>query len=254
MIIRRIAESIKAQDWFVVSVEVMVVVVGIFIGLQVDDWNKERTFHQLETELLNELKRELEGSILLTEGRLNSYVQAAEAGSRSLNFISSGTSCDTECWPVLLDFMHASQWQGTQVRKSTYESMRTLGMPSNRAIVDAVEAYLVITNSNVEFYAVLPYYRSLVRRLIPLEIQRYYWENCYSAVNGLEYYKLDCLKFDDDDLTSQIVENIVGNIETQPHLTEWTSAIFPTHGGLGDQNIAAQLAISLIDEELDHRQ
>jgi len=254
MIIKRIAEGIKAQDWFVVIVEVMIVVVGIFIGLQVDDWNKERTFHQTETELLNELKRELEASILLTEGRLSSYKQAAEAGSRSLNFISSGTSCDTECWPILLDFMHASQWQGVQVRKSTYENMRTLGMPSNRAIIDAVEAYLSTTRSNVEFYAVLPYYRSLVRRLIPLEIQEYYWEHCYSAVNGLEYYKRDCLMAVADDFTSQIVENIVGNIEIKPHLTEWTSSIISTPSSLGDQNIAAQLAISLIDAELDHRQ
>ncbi len=34
MIIRRISEGIKNQDWFVVMVEVMIVVVGIFIGLK----------------------------------------------------------------------------------------------------------------------------------------------------------------------------------------------------------------------------
>lgn len=254
MIIKRIAESVKALDWFVVFVEVMVVVVGIFIGLQVDDWNKERTFHRTETELLGELKRELDASILLTEGRLSSYKQAAEAGSRSLNFISSGTSCDAECWPVLLDFLHASQWQGVQVRKSTYENMRTLGMPSNRAIIDAVEAYLSTTRSNVEFYAVLPYYRSLVRRLVPLEVQEHYWEHCYSAVNGLELYKMDCPMDISTDFISQTVENIVGNEEIKPHLTEWTSSIIGAPSSLGDQNIAAQLAISLIDAELDHRQ
>ena len=232
MIIRRIAEGIKAQDWVVVVIEVMVVVVGIFIGLQVDDWKQEQTFHQSETELLHELKLELESSIILTEGRENAYKQAAEAGSRSLNFIASGTSCESECWPILLDFMHASQWQGTQVRKSTYENMRTLGMPSNRAIINAVESYLLTTRSNVEYYSVLPYYRSLVRRLIPLDIQSYYWEHCYSAVNGLEFYKLDCPKFGADDFTSQLVENIVGNMEIEPHLTEWTSAISSLDAGL----------------------
>ncbi|MFT4630918.1 MAG: hypothetical protein ACI8PV_002051, partial [Dinoroseobacter sp.] len=39
MIIRRLTESIKQQDWFVATIEIMIVVVGIFIGLQVDDWN-----------------------------------------------------------------------------------------------------------------------------------------------------------------------------------------------------------------------
>ncbi|MFT5769546.1 MAG: hypothetical protein ACI9H8_001517 [Lysobacterales bacterium] len=42
MIMRRLGEAIAAQNWFVVIIEIMVVVVGIFIGLQVDDWNESR--------------------------------------------------------------------------------------------------------------------------------------------------------------------------------------------------------------------
>ena len=42
MIFRRLAGALASQDWLVVSIEVMVVVVGIFIGLQVDDWNEAR--------------------------------------------------------------------------------------------------------------------------------------------------------------------------------------------------------------------
>lgn len=42
MILQRMASAIRRQDWFVVMLEVMIVVVGIFIGLQVDDWNEER--------------------------------------------------------------------------------------------------------------------------------------------------------------------------------------------------------------------
>lgn len=42
MILKRLAEGIKNQDWFVVMVEVMIVVVGIFIGLQVTEWNENR--------------------------------------------------------------------------------------------------------------------------------------------------------------------------------------------------------------------
>ncbi|MFT5520259.1 MAG: hypothetical protein ACI9IA_000849 [Enterobacterales bacterium] len=253
MIIKRIAKGIKNQDWFVVAIEIMIVIVGIFIGLQVDDWNEERVFHQTETELLYELKHELQASILLTEGIFTSYKQAAEAGRRSLNFLSSGTSCDTKCWPILIDFLHASQWQSTEVRKSTYENMRLLGMPSNRAIIDAVESYLLTVESNVMFYAPLPYYRSLVRRLIPLEIQEYYSEHCYHTVNGLESYNLDCPKGVADELTSQTVKNVVSNSEVIPHLTEWTSSIISAPTTLGDQNITAQLAISLIDVELELR-
>ena len=42
MIIKRLALGIRNQDWFVVGVEIVIVVVGIFIGLQVTEWNEKR--------------------------------------------------------------------------------------------------------------------------------------------------------------------------------------------------------------------
>ncbi len=42
MIIQRFVIAIRRQDWFQVFVELLIVVVGIFLGLQVDDWNNDR--------------------------------------------------------------------------------------------------------------------------------------------------------------------------------------------------------------------
>jgi hypothetical protein len=42
MILRRLAEGIRKQDWFIVVLEILIVVFGIFAGLQVDDWNRAR--------------------------------------------------------------------------------------------------------------------------------------------------------------------------------------------------------------------
>ena len=46
MIIRRLAGALREQNWFTVVLEVMIVVVGIFIGLQVDGWNEGRKKQQ----------------------------------------------------------------------------------------------------------------------------------------------------------------------------------------------------------------
>lgn len=59
MIIRRISTGIKAQDWFVVMIEVLIVVVGIFLGLQVDDWNEARKDREDEQVFLSNLHEEL---------------------------------------------------------------------------------------------------------------------------------------------------------------------------------------------------
>ena len=54
MILRRLAHSIGRQDWFAVAIEFPVVVAGIFVGLQVTDWNERR---QLRARELNYLQR-----------------------------------------------------------------------------------------------------------------------------------------------------------------------------------------------------
>ena len=85
MILRRLADGIRQQDWFTVVVEVLIVVVGIFLGLQVDDWNEARK-DRIDEQLF--ITR-LHGDILLAEklsssrldrrlGRLDSMITAAD--------------------------------------------------------------------------------------------------------------------------------------------------------------------------------
>ncbi len=53
MILRKLADAIKEQNWSTVILEVLIVVVGIIIGLQVDGWNEERKKQQdIEVHLL----------------------------------------------------------------------------------------------------------------------------------------------------------------------------------------------------------
>ena len=59
MILRRLAEAIRTQSWFTVVIEVLVVVVGIFIGLQVDDWSKYRQDRVDEQHYLERLHEEM---------------------------------------------------------------------------------------------------------------------------------------------------------------------------------------------------
>ncbi|WP_084420044.1 hypothetical protein [Henriciella litoralis] len=42
MILQRLSQSIRKQDWFTVLIETLIVVFGVFIGLQVNNWNASR--------------------------------------------------------------------------------------------------------------------------------------------------------------------------------------------------------------------
>lgn len=101
MIIRRLGQAIAQQDWFVVLIELLVLVVGIFIGLQVDDWNQARKDRNDEQRFMVALH----GDILLAE-RLSSRVRERRLVNQETNFAANevlfgragrDTLTDVEC-------------------------------------------------------------------------------------------------------------------------------------------------------------
>lgn len=58
MILQRITEHLKSQNWFAVAIEFVIVVVGVFMGLQVQDWNDQRKERLEEYDLLVRLYEE----------------------------------------------------------------------------------------------------------------------------------------------------------------------------------------------------
>jgi hypothetical protein len=59
MILRHLATTIRRQDWFPVLIELAVVVVGILIALQVDNWNQARKDRAREQVYLERLARDI---------------------------------------------------------------------------------------------------------------------------------------------------------------------------------------------------
>ena len=56
MILRRFTKHVTDQNWFAVGLDVIVVVVGIFLGMQVTEWNEERKDRGDEIEYLQRIK------------------------------------------------------------------------------------------------------------------------------------------------------------------------------------------------------
>jgi len=87
MILRRIAKGIKTQDWFVVMLEVLIVVVGIFIGLQVDDWNEGRKTQERESEYLAALSEDLKTVRSNVESAIKTHENLASYGLKALEIL-----------------------------------------------------------------------------------------------------------------------------------------------------------------------
>ena len=59
MIVRRLSDSIRRQNWFTVLVEIVIVVIGVFLGIQVSNWNEGRAHHRDYIKALGRLDTEI---------------------------------------------------------------------------------------------------------------------------------------------------------------------------------------------------
>lgn len=81
MILRRLVEHAKTQNWFAVALDFVIVVLGVFIGIQAASWNQARQDRQEErryyAQLLVDLRADLQ-TFSETERRSNRYDEAAQ--------------------------------------------------------------------------------------------------------------------------------------------------------------------------------
>ena len=84
MLLRRITEHIKAQNWTAVALDFVIVVIGVFMGIQVSNWNDAQSSKaELRTSLIR-LNKEVSQNIGLIETVLVLYEERSaghEAGA-----------------------------------------------------------------------------------------------------------------------------------------------------------------------------
>ncbi|HKT41030.1 MAG TPA: hypothetical protein VJQ86_01595 [Rhodanobacteraceae bacterium] len=67
MILRRITANFRRQDWMAVVIELVIVILGVFIGLQVNNWNEARNDRALERQYIQRLHDDFARSIKRAE-------------------------------------------------------------------------------------------------------------------------------------------------------------------------------------------
>ena len=71
MLLRRVTQHVKDQNWFAVGLDFLIVVVGVFIGLQVSNWNDGRTERAQEQKYLMRLQADVRSSLEETSAKFS---------------------------------------------------------------------------------------------------------------------------------------------------------------------------------------
>ncbi|WP_425411073.1 hypothetical protein [Hyphococcus sp.] len=73
MILRRVIEHVKTQNWTAVALDFVIVVVGVFIGIQVANWNDAQAENRRSLQSLEELRSDYEDISVVTNELVGFY-------------------------------------------------------------------------------------------------------------------------------------------------------------------------------------
>lgn len=86
MLIRRIQEHLRAQNWIAIGLELIVVVVGIFLAFQVDRWYEQKQLQSEERDYLAALSEDFTSTRESFVGVRSRHKDATESAVRLLSY------------------------------------------------------------------------------------------------------------------------------------------------------------------------
>jgi hypothetical protein len=172
MIFKRGVAMLRAQNWMAIAIELAIVIIGVFIGTQVANWNQAR-LERIETDrMLRQFIPELRTQLEFYDANkryyaiTRRYAEQAFAGWRGDPRISDEQ--------FVIAAYQASQISGITINADTWsltfggEQIRKLDDPKIRRNLELV---LTSDYTPVNSFAVATSYREHIRQVIPSDIQ-----------------------------------------------------------------------------------
>ena len=176
MILRRFAEALKEQNWTTILVEFVLLVAGVFLGIQAANWNETRRDRALEAEYVARLQRDFRAIDARVASNVSIWQEKAKAPVRLLADIASFQQRGT--WPrgkaaILRDLEDAMDGRIPAPRAATYVELLSagkLGLIRDTRLRDALLEYDAQTGFTMKAYDVLvqrtnPYMATIVAHL-----------------------------------------------------------------------------------------
>ncbi|MCK7592721.1 hypothetical protein [Pseudomarimonas salicorniae] len=148
MILRRIAQQLREQNWAAIAIEFVLLIVGVFLGIQVANWNEDRQQVARQAQYMERLRVDFEGIRDRIREHFAIYRDAEDGGDYLLE-LADADSDVTRDQPVDEERLSRAYNALTSLRippplPATYVEMRSEGQLSyiaNPALRDSLAEY-----------------------------------------------------------------------------------------------------------------
>jgi hypothetical protein len=223
MLSRRIREHIAKLNWLAVLIDLAIVVIGVFLGLQVNNWNEQRIERAQGKEYRARLIADLRSNDAHDENR-KAYWEGVRRHARSaLAELQNPPERDGRGF--LIDAYQASQVLTRRPKRFTYDELVSTGRVEQiggEKLREEVSSYYVALDTYGAIFDSITPYRELLRQRMPSAAQESVRRQCpeayYPGPDGTPFIRLpDHCSLD---LDPPVVARSVSAVRSSPNIVE----------------------------------
>lgn len=226
MLLRRLSQSIKEQNWAAITIEFLLLVVGVFLGIQVANWNASRADDARARAYMVRLQSDFNTDLQTIQRSEDYWGKVRDYGKQAIRYFETGEKVDGSAWKTVRAFYQASQIQQWYAVDATYQEMRSsgeLGLIHNQTLRAAMSRYYSGTVSAAYLYSLQPEYRKIVRGLTPQVVTDHIWAKCVNTLSRDEQYLLDCDAPISEAEAQAVLDGYLQDPKLMPELRFWVA-------------------------------
>ena len=127
MLLSRFVGALRKQDWLTVCLEILIVVVGIFLGLQANDWAAERQNRRVEQAALERLLLETQTAAVSLENELAFRSHMNGLRRNAIQFVDSTMPVPGNELPLKIGINTLAQFPLVTPVSVVYEELKSSG-------------------------------------------------------------------------------------------------------------------------------
>jgi len=184
MILRRIREHVNHHNWFAVAVDFIIVVAGVFVGIQASNWNQERLNRAQGREYRAMLLDDLQANQQNLALRKRYYAWVRLNALKTLAALDRPESAlDGQ---FLVESYQATQILPWSLKRNTYDQIIDAGRIAELGdadLRDKISNYYVGSQVTGENLASVMPYRDILRRVMPYAAQHRIRAECGETIS-----------------------------------------------------------------------
>lgn len=220
MILRSVTKHVTDQNWFAVFLDLLIVVFGVFIGIQVSNWNEERAGEKQATVLLNRLYVDVKNDQESLNTELDYQAVVRKYAMRAVDALNGDDSVSDE--QFVIGAYQASQINGPWSNRATYSEMQSTGQVNlikSEQLKGMIFGYYSADFAQNPLITNIAPYREFIRGLMPIAVQDAIKKACGDVV--IEVAQTFASMLPDTcelDLPDELISETAGMLRSKPDM------------------------------------